>query len=183
MTRDPVPRVSSQNCVTPFAVGRWAERVPVTRRATAAGGGEAGNSKQTSDVNILPRRRPLRRRRRWRDRHFSPPPDICPPPRLRLRPVHSIWSELNSTGSVHSARTDCMGTKRPSFAAANQVIIIIIIIFLFAQYNNTTVCTSTSIQFRRAGQQGPTRTLTAVLKRWIKQLLGTERVISERVVL
>ena len=59
-----------------------------------------------------------------------------------------------------------MGTKRPSFAAANQVIIIIIIIIvLFAQYNNTTVCTSTSIQFRRAGQQGPTRTLTAALKR------------------
>jgi len=26
--------------------------------------------------------------------------------------------------------------------------------------NNTTVSTSTSIQFRRAGQQGPTRTLT-----------------------
>ena len=31
----------------------------------------------------------------------------------------------------------------------------------------TTVCTSTSIQFRRAGQQGPTRTLTAALKRLI----------------
>ena len=31
--------------------------------------------------------------------------------------------------------------------------------------NNTTVCTSTSIQFRRAGQQDPTRTLTAALKR------------------
>jgi len=29
--------------------------------------------------------------------------------------------------------------------------------------DNTTVCTSTSIQFRRAGQQGPTRTLTAAL--------------------
>ena len=38
--------------------------------------------------------------------------------------------------------------------------------------NNTTVCTSTSIQVRRAGQQGPTRTLTAALKRSIKQLLG-----------
>ena len=37
------------------------------------------------------------------------------------------------------------------------------------------VCTSTSIQLRRAGQQGPTRTLTAALKRvdLIKQLLGT----------
>jgi len=34
-------------------------------------------------------------------------------------------------------------------------------------------CTSTSIHFRRAGQQGPTRTLTAALKRVIKQLLGT----------
>jgi len=32
---------------------------------------------------------------------------------------------------------------------------------------------STSIQFRRAGQQGPTRTLTAALKRVIKQLLCT----------
>ena len=30
--------------------------------------------------------------------------------------------------------------------------------------NNTTVSTSTSIQFRRAGQQGPTKTLTAALK-------------------
>ena len=39
--------------------------------------------------------------------------------------------------------------------------------------NNTTVCASTSIQFRRVEQQGPTRTLTAALKRWIKQLLGT----------
>ena len=39
--------------------------------------------------------------------------------------------------------------------------------------NNTAVCTSTSIQFRRAGQQGPTRTLTGALKRLIKQLLGT----------
>jgi len=39
--------------------------------------------------------------------------------------------------------------------------------------NNTTVCTSTSIQSRRAGQQGPTRTLTVALKRVIKQLLGT----------
>jgi len=38
--------------------------------------------------------------------------------------------------------------------------------------NNTTVCTFTSIHFRRAGQQGPTRTLTAALKRAIKQLLG-----------
>jgi len=35
------------------------------------------------------------------------------------------------------------------------------------------VCTSTSIQLRRAGQQGPTRTLTAALKRVMKQLLGT----------
>jgi len=34
-------------------------------------------------------------------------------------------------------------------------------------------CTSTSIHFRRAGQRGPTRTLTAALKRVIKQLLGT----------
>ena len=39
--------------------------------------------------------------------------------------------------------------------------------------NNTTVCTSTSMQLRRAGQQGPTRALTAALKRVIKQLLGT----------
>jgi len=29
------------------------------------------------------------------------------------------------------------------------------------------------MQLRRAGQQGPTRTLTAALKRVIKQLLGT----------
>ena len=33
--------------------------------------------------------------------------------------------------------------------------------------NNRTVCTSTWIQFRKAGQQGPTRTLTAALKRVI----------------
>ena len=39
--------------------------------------------------------------------------------------------------------------------------------------NNTTVCTFAPIQFRRAGQQGPTRTLTAALKCLIKQLLGT----------
>ena len=49
--------------------------------------------------------------------------------------------------------------------------VIIIIIILFP--NNTTVCTLTSIQFRRSGQQGLTRTLTAALKRVIKQLLGT----------
>ena len=36
--------------------------------------------------------------------------------------------------------------------------------------NNTTVCTSTSTQLRRAGQQGLTRTLTAALERVIKQL-------------
>jgi len=42
--------------------------------------------------------------------------------------------------------------------------------------NNTTVCTSTSIQLRRSGQQGPTRTLTAALKRLIKQLLGTSSI-------
>jgi len=34
----------------------------------------------------------------------------------------------------------------------------------FCLPNNTTACTSTSVQFRRAGQQGPTRTLTAALK-------------------
>jgi len=39
--------------------------------------------------------------------------------------------------------------------------------------NNTTVCTPTATQFRRAGQQGPTRTLTAALERLIKQLLVT----------
>ena len=38
--------------------------------------------------------------------------------------------------------------------------------------SNTTVCTSTSIQLRTAGQQGPTRTLTAALQHSIKQLLG-----------
>ena len=32
------------------------------------------------------------------------------------------------------------------------------------------------IDFRRAGQQGPTRTLTAALKRVIKQLLGTDSI-------
>ena len=37
----------------------------------------------------------------------------------------------------------------------------------------TTVCTSTSVQLRTAGPQGPTTTLTAALKRLIKQLLGT----------
>ena len=35
--------------------------------------------------------------------------------------------------------------------------------------NSKTICTSTSIQFRRAGQQGPTRTLTAALKRLIQE--------------
>jgi len=44
--------------------------------------------------------------------------------------------------------------------------------------NNTTVCTSTSVQLRRAGQQGLTGTLSAVLEHThplkceIKQLLG-----------
>jgi len=36
--------------------------------------------------------------------------------------------------------------------------------------SNTSVRTSTSIQLRRAGQQSPTRTSTAALKRSIKQL-------------
>ena len=40
----------------------------------------------------------------------------------------------------------------------------------FHSPNNTTVCTFTMMQLRRAGQQGPTRTLTAALKRVIKQL-------------
>jgi len=40
------------------------------------------------------------------------------------------------------------------------------------EYGKKTLCTSTSIQVRRAGQQGPIRTLTAALKRSIKQLLG-----------
>ena len=43
----------------------------------------------------------------------------------------------------------------------------------FYSPNNTTVCTSTSIHFRRAGHQGPTRTLTGALKHSIKQLMGT----------
>ena len=38
--------------------------------------------------------------------------------------------------------------------------------------NNTTLCTSTSIQFRRAGQQGPTRTLTAAPKTFNKAVTG-----------
>ena len=46
--------------------------------------------------------------------------------------------------------------------------------------NNTTVCTFTSIQFTRAGQQGPTRTLTAALKRVIKQLLDSLHIISHK---
>jgi len=37
--------------------------------------------------------------------------------------------------------------------------------------NNTTVGTYASLQLSRAGQQGPTRTLTAALKRLIKHLL------------
>ena len=41
-----------------------------------------------------------------------------------------------------------------------------IIIFL---PNNTTVYTFAWIRFRRAGQQGPIRTLTAALKRSIKK--------------
>ena len=52
-----------------------------------------------------------------------------------------------------------IGTQE--FLSCNNIIIII----LSAQ--------STSIQLRTAGQQGPTRTLTAALKRVIKQLLGT----------
>ena len=38
--------------------------------------------------------------------------------------------------------------------------------------NNTTVYTFAWIRFRRAGQQGPIRTLTAALKRSIKKSLG-----------
>ena len=38
--------------------------------------------------------------------------------------------------------------------------------------NNTTVCTFAWIRFRRAGQQGPIRTLTAALKRSIKTVTG-----------
>jgi len=53
------------------------------------------------------------------------------------------------------------GARVPSYAI---VCIIIIIIYL---PNNTTVRTSTSVQFKRAGQQCP----TAALKRLIKQLL------------
>ena len=37
---------------------------------------------------------------------------------------------------------------------------------------NTTVCASTSIQFRRAGQRGPTRTLTAASKTCNKTVTG-----------
>jgi len=44
---------------------------------------------------------------------------------------------------------------------------------LFYLPNDTTVRASTSIQLRRAGQQGSTRTLTAALKRVVKHLLGT----------
>ena len=40
----------------------------------------------------------------------------------------------------------------------------------FYLLHNTTVRTSTSMQLRRAGQQGPTGTPTAGLKRSIKQL-------------
>jgi len=47
--------------------------------------------------------------------------------------------------------------------------LIIIIIYL---PNNTTVYTFAWIRFRRAGQQGPIRTLTAALKRSIKTVTG-----------
>ena len=43
----------------------------------------------------------------------------------------------------------------------------------FHLLHNTTVRTSTSIQLRRAGQQGLTRKLTAALERSLKQLLDT----------
>jgi len=66
---------------------------------------------------------------------------------------------VSRKGAVYGARTrEVVG------------FIIIVIISLFAElYNSMHIC----IDFRRAGQQGPTRTLTAALKRSVKQLLGT----------
>ena len=45
-------------------------------------------------------------------------------------------------------------------------------IMIFYLPNNTTLCTFAWIRFRRAGQQGPIRTLTAALKRSIKTVAG-----------
>ena len=51
--------------------------------------------------------------------------------------------------------------------------------------NNTTVYTFAWIRFRRAGQQGPIRTLTAALKRSIKTVTGciyyhTNKIITNK---
>jgi len=55
---------------------------------------------------------------------------------------------------------------------ATIMIHIFIISSSFYLPNNTTVCTFTSIHFRRAGQQGPTRTLTAALKQLVFVHIG-----------
>jgi len=81
-------------------------------------------------------------------------------------------SQSRLTSSLHLQMTPSCSTLF--------IIIVIIIIILFA--NNTTVslCTSTSLQLRRAGQQGPTRTLTAALTRVIKQLLDIIVIVGLR---
>ena len=59
---------------------------------------------------------------------------------------------------------DCVGVSRNGASSSSSS---------FYSSNNLAVRTSTSIQLRRAKQQGPTRTLAAALKRVLKQLLGT----------
>jgi len=82
-----------------------------------------------------------------------------------------IANRIDYCNSVLFAAATTHAIRRLQMVMNAVARIVIIIIILFA--NNATACTSTSIQLRRAGQQGPIRTLTAGLKRLIKQLLGT----------
>ena len=92
-----------------------------------------------------------------------PRADRCAAARAQL--MHLTSFSIHSRNSVF---------VHPHFESRHWPSIIIIICQIIQQYppnpwKKIEQCTSTSIQFRRAGQQGPTRTLTAALKRLIQE--------------
>ena len=95
---------------------------------------------------------------------------------------YAVVAGLTVMSDTHTERKpQKIGNNRPHLCTAClRCGLIIIIIININLPNNTRVCTSTSIQFRREGQQGPTITLTAALKRVIKQLLGTYSITQTR---
>ena len=92
-----------------------------------------------------------------------PRADRCAAARAEL--MHLTSFSIHSRNSVF---------VHPHFESRHWPSIIIIIYQIIQQYppnpwKKIEQCTSTSIQFRRAGQQGPTRTLTAALKSLIQE--------------